>query len=59
MYISCDFVLYSGPTFYTWRFVECVPPFTHGVLYRAARFTMPTVMRKPCGVKPTPPAEAA
>src|SRR5882672_11950632 len=26
---------------------ECVPPFTHGVLCRAMRFTIPTVMREP------------
>ena len=41
------------------RALECVPPFTHGVLCRAMRFTIPTVMRETCDVKPTPPAEAA
>jgi hypothetical protein len=38
---------------------ECVPPFTRGVLCRALRFTLPTVIRAPCDVESAPPAEAA
>ena len=37
---------------------ECVPPFTHGVLWGYA-FTIPTVIRAPCDIESTPPAEAA
>jgi len=51
-------VLLSRQLLAAW-FLGGVPPSTHGVLHRAARFTMPTVIGALHDGKPSLPSEAA